>query len=439
MKPLRISDNGRYLIDGEGQPFFYLADTAWGLFTRVNKEDAFEYLMNRKAKGFTVIMPVALPGPPVSNHYGEMPLIDGDPTRLNEAYFRHVDTVIDKAAELGLWIALLPTWGANVGSTEVPGSPIFDTENAKVYGEFIGDRYRDRPIIWVLGGDYCPDAERYVEVWRAMAAGLRAGDGGAHPIAYHPRGGHSTSEFIHDEPWLDINMIQTSTSTRFHTHQLVLKDYGRVPVKPTLDAETRYENSHLHFYHKPPFGPKIKACDVRQAAYGGCLSGAMGHTYGCRDVWNFHVPDGTTPTRDVDTHWRKAMDFPGAFHLGHLKSLLHRYPWYELIPDQGRRLLVYGQCRDNRYMPAALSCNKDFGLIYVPQTMPLWVDLSVFGGGPVRAAWFDPREGGYAELGVFSGTEKMARFAPPPEDGTGADYVLVLEAGNQRRQRGGRR
>jgi len=38
-------------------------------------------------------------------------LIDNDPTRINEAYFRHVDWVIRKAEEKGLFIGLLPTWG----------------------------------------------------------------------------------------------------------------------------------------------------------------------------------------------------------------------------------------------------------------------------------------------------------------------------------------
>lgn len=80
-----------------------------------------------------------------------------------------VDAVIGKVAELGLRTALLPTTGGQVGSTEFPGNPIFNCENAKAYGEFIGSRYRDRPIIWVLGGDQCPDAEQYVQVWRAMA------------------------------------------------------------------------------------------------------------------------------------------------------------------------------------------------------------------------------------------------------------------------------
>jgi hypothetical protein len=52
--PLKVSENHRYLVDSRGQPFFYLGDTAWELFHRLNREDAIRYLDDRAKKGFTV-------------------------------------------------------------------------------------------------------------------------------------------------------------------------------------------------------------------------------------------------------------------------------------------------------------------------------------------------------------------------------------------------
>jgi hypothetical protein len=112
--PLRVSADGRHLLQADGRPFFYLADTAWSLFHRLSREEADHYLRNRAAKGFTVIQAVALSendGLRTPNAYGERPLVEHDPRRPNEAYFAHVDWVVDRAAELGLTIALLPTWG----------------------------------------------------------------------------------------------------------------------------------------------------------------------------------------------------------------------------------------------------------------------------------------------------------------------------------------
>jgi hypothetical protein len=55
----RVSDNHRFLVTQDGQPFFWLGDTAWELFHRLNREQAELYLDNRARKGFTVIQAVA--------------------------------------------------------------------------------------------------------------------------------------------------------------------------------------------------------------------------------------------------------------------------------------------------------------------------------------------------------------------------------------------
>ena len=91
---------GRYLVTERGEPFFYLGDTAWELFHRLTREEADLYLKDRAAKGFTVIQAVALAeldGLNTPNAYGDTPLHRNDPAQPNEAYFRHVDWVIDRA------------------------------------------------------------------------------------------------------------------------------------------------------------------------------------------------------------------------------------------------------------------------------------------------------------------------------------------------------
>src|SRR5437868_6769446 len=48
---LKVSGNGRYFVDQHGKPFFYLGDTCWVLFQRLNKEEVDEYLKDRAGKG----------------------------------------------------------------------------------------------------------------------------------------------------------------------------------------------------------------------------------------------------------------------------------------------------------------------------------------------------------------------------------------------------
>jgi len=146
---LQVSETKRYLETTDGKPFLWIGDTAWELFHKLNREEATEYLENRKAKGVSVIQAVVLAekdGLRKPNSYGEVPLIDLDPTKPNEAYFEHVDFIVNKAGELGLFVGMLPTWGDKVFS-EYPGSGpiVFDKENAFTYGEFLGKRYKTTP------------------------------------------------------------------------------------------------------------------------------------------------------------------------------------------------------------------------------------------------------------------------------------------------------
>ena len=94
---LKVSINGRYFVDQDGKPFFYLGDTCWVLFQRLNRDEVDEYLKDRAEKGFTVIQAYVIRGlgkrHPDGNIslLGEEPFVDRDPTRPNEAYFRNVD------------------------------------------------------------------------------------------------------------------------------------------------------------------------------------------------------------------------------------------------------------------------------------------------------------------------------------------------------------
>ena len=47
---LRVSENGRYFVDQHGKPFFYLGDTCWLLFQRLDREEVDEYLKDRAGK-----------------------------------------------------------------------------------------------------------------------------------------------------------------------------------------------------------------------------------------------------------------------------------------------------------------------------------------------------------------------------------------------------
>src|SRR5712692_59807 len=59
---LRVSANGRHFVDQDGKPFFYLGDTCWLLFQRLNRDEVEQYLKDRAGKGFTVIQAYVIRG-----------------------------------------------------------------------------------------------------------------------------------------------------------------------------------------------------------------------------------------------------------------------------------------------------------------------------------------------------------------------------------------
>jgi len=415
--------DGRFLVTGEGKPFFYLGDTAWELFHRLSREEADIYLRDRAAKRFTIIQAVILAefdGLAVPNNYGDLPLHDNDVTRPNEPYFEHVDYVVDRAGSLGLHIGVLPTWGDKVNKKWGIGPEIFTPENALAYGQFLGTRYRDKRIIWILGGDRPCENECQYAIWRAMAEGLRRGDRGNHPITYHPMGGMTSAQFFHNEPWLDFNMLQSGHGARnIANYEMIERDYARVSIKPCLDGEACYEDHPINW---DPKNGWFDDHDVRQAAYWSVFAGAFGHTYGCHDIWQF-----LGPTRASISHarieWKKALDLPGAFQMQHLRTLIESRPMLVRVPDQS--LLASDDGKGDDHMQATQGADGSYAFVYMPRGEQVAVRMDKISGKIVKAQWFNPRDGKAEMIGEFAASGIMKFITPT--DGQMDDWVLVLD------------
>ncbi len=337
---LKVSENKRFLIHEDGTPFFWLGDTAWELFHRLNREEADRYLENRAAKGYTVIQAVALAevnGHSDPNPYGHLPLVDFDPARPavkggpDNDYWDHVDYIVDKANALGLYIGFLPTWGRYWHDNIKDGKPLFTVENAETYGRWLGQRYRDKHLIWILGGDRTVDNDEQKQIIRAMARGIRAGDGGRHLMTFHPRGGGGSSDYFHNDDWLDFNMRQNGHNVKFNEgYQNTRADYDRTPIKPILDGEPIYEDHPVSFRARD-LGHSISS-DVRRPLYWNLFTGAFGHTYGHHSVWQMWQP-GRGLINNPLMPWYEAIDQPGAGQMQYGRWLIESRPFLTRVPD----------------------------------------------------------------------------------------------------------
>jgi hypothetical protein len=416
------SGDGRFIVTEGGKPFFYLGDTAWELFHRLSREEAHIYIRDRAAKGFTVIQAVVLAefdGLTAPNYYGDLPLHDSDVARPSEAYFEHVDYIVEEASSLGLHIGMLPTWGDKVNKKWGVGPEIFTPQNALAYGEYLGRRYREGRIIWILGGDRPCENERHYAVWSAMAEGLRRGDRGHHLLTYHPMGGMTSAQFFHNEPWLDFNMLQSGHSARDGAnYEMIARDYARLPAKPCLDGEARYEDHPINW---DPKNGWFDDHDVRQAAYWAVFAGAFGHTYGCHDIWQFWGPQ-RPPVSCARTEWRGALQLPGASQMQHLRHLIESRPMLVRVPDQS--LLASDNGKGPDHMQATRGADGGYAFVYMPRGGQVAVRMNAIAGQTVRAHWFNPRDGSAELIGEFNSQGSMKSIPAPSK---GDDWVLVLD------------
>jgi hypothetical protein len=411
--PLHVSANGRYLEDSSGQPFFWLGDTAWPLFGQYTREDALRYLANRAEKGFTVIQGVLgwgggtgfetrMPGP---NYAGDSPWLS-DPSQPNEVYFQHVDFLLEQAAQLGLVLAVLPTWGYYVNDVKV-----FNPLNARQYGLWLGRRYKKVPnLVWVNGGDRIPTGSE--EVYRALALGLREGDGGAHLITYHPCGWRSSAQFFANEAWLDIHMIETWTEW-FKVYQAVLSDSLLTPIKPVVLGEGAYEDGPEY-----PLGPITPLICRRQTWWTFCAGGYF--TYGQNQNWRYEAT------------WKDSLDTPGAVQMGIFRQIATSRPWWQRVADQG--VINSSESSERTLNTAVRGEDSTWAMIYCASACNIQVNLDKILTRYVKAAWVNPATGEKVEEGRFeTGNLIEGRvfprraahwFATPPR---WEDAVLILD------------
>jgi hypothetical protein len=391
-----VSAGGRHFTDEAGTPVFWLGDTQWELFRLFTPETARRVLADRAAKGFNVILIMLTGVDPAhigddrnrsyANLEGELPWVNGDPATPNERYFRTVDRNI--------------RLGAGTGQTFVVGifhqwhKEIVTVPKARGWARWVAARYRDVPgLVWCM---YPKATEEYKPVCRELAAGLREGDGGAHLTTMHPDPSVASSSFMHEEPWLAFNMIQTCVDYD-RIVEAVAADYARSPVKPVIMAEGGYEGVE--------FGKTQTALEIRQQAWWTQLAGGY-HVYGHNDAWQ------------APQEWEKWLDSPGSRDLKVFRDVITSLPeWWKLVPDQS--LLAAGTGSGFSLNAAARHSGGHWAVAYLstPSTVTLLPDPL---DRPCRAAWINPSTGARTP----AGSPAMAFTTPAGW----SDAVLLLEA-----------
>jgi hypothetical protein len=397
--PAKISENGRYFVDGNGTPFFWIGTTQWQIFREYTLEEAELTIGRVKANGFVFIqaMLMGVGDGTKPNVYGAVPWINNDPLTPNEAYFRNVDSVIEIARENGIIFSIT--------LYHQRYRKYITLENARAWAKWLAQRYEDVPnIVWSM----TPEAkEEFVPVLRELAAGLTEGDGGIHLITFKPDPAPFSSSFIHDEEWLDFDSMQTWNSVKL-IYPMVTNDYNLEPVKPVLMAEGAYEQGSEYGFDVTPLW-------IRRQAYYSYLAGGH-HTYGHNDSWR------VLPT------WKKALDAPGAVQMGILKRIfLSLNEWWSLVPDQ-TIFASGGNTNGDILNLAARHQEGKWVFAYLGASCSFSINLNkVNTEEKVGAMFIDPRTGNSSRVGSFP-NKGVQEFSTPAE---WEDAILILHPEGQ--------
>lgn len=432
--PLKVSSNGRYLVDQNNVPFLIVGDVPQTLVTRVSATDAEQYFANREAHGFNALwINVLNAGPYYHNSPDDGRTYDGirpftgyaaggtdtahyDLAKPNEAYFARVDQMITLAANHGMVVFLDPIETGQWLPTLHNNGPAA----AQDYGRFLGKRYQHFDnIVWLNGNDFnhwkTPADDELV---KAVAQGIQSADSRhLQTIELNVE----TSSSSDDPAWASIVSIN-GTYTYSPTYFQMWHSYNHSPAMPTFLLEGHYDL--MDYGHPVDYGtPSV----LRRQEYWAMLSGGKGQLY------------GNGYTVEFLSGWKDYVDTVAVSQLMIWHSFFTSLPWQDLVPDEDHTVVTAGlgdsgdmnsRASRTEFCTASRTPDGSFVVVYFPTPREITVNMASM-RGPAIGKWFDPTNGVYLPLfgGPIPNTGEQ-RFAPPAKNrgNDDDDWVLLLEA-----------
>ncbi len=412
---LRASDNGRYLTYADGTPFFWLGGTAWranlirmGFAAQPDDEgpDVAEfphYVTDRRRKGFTAVHFRAgfLTDPAAVNEGG--PTFIRRYELINPANFQWLDKRIQYTAEQGMVPVIAGQW--YMGAAEMSPADL------QLYWKYLVARYQAYNVVWIVTGEYgfLDDLEK-VDQLGAYVSQIDALNHvtAVHPTPNEPFFAYSSAEHFAGAPWLDVHVPPTRPPAA--TRAALVADYGRTPVKPSINIEAGYDG--LWGWNREM---------TRQDAWTVYMSGGAGYSYGANGIFNWN--DGCCDEEEYSPpRWYDALDAPSANDMRHLAGFFSGIAWWTLTPrddlasegyvlaNPGREYVVY-------LPPTAVSQAKwrRWAKPFVSRRDSVAIDLSG-AAGAYNAAWFNPRTGEWLGGTAVTGGRTQTFFLPFERD-----------------------
>ena len=430
---LMVSSNNRYLQFENGRPFFWLGDTGWLVPQHLDRSEVEYYFNKCRRAGYNMVQIQVMDAVPSYNIYGQQSLPYGwdfskaDPEGVY-SYWDHLDYIIRKAEQNGFYIGMVAIWGSQVQAGNI------NAEQAKAYGKFLAERYKNNPnIIWIIGGDI--QGNIHPEVWDALATSIKSIDN-KHLMTFHPRGRYTSAKWWSKASWMDFHTFQSGhrkygqrmgnkdypipDSTEEDNWMYVDSTWAYKPIKPVLDDEPSYEDipKGLHDANEA----RWQDYDVRRYAYWSVFAGSCGHTYGHNAIMQMLKPGYPTGYGSDGTvkSWYQALEDPGYNQMQYITDLMLSFPYFERVPDQS---IIVGK-NGVKYDRLIATRGKDYMLIYNYNSNVMKIDLRKISGKKKLLWWFNPSDGAISFIGTAD--NKIITVSPQIEKSDKVnDRVLI--------------
>jgi hypothetical protein len=390
--PLRISPNGRHIVDGNGTPFLMVADVAWQLLRRLSYVEAVQYMEARKSQSFNTFLVQLLPNlPNQRNHAKAAPFLgNNDITRPNKPYFDYLEKIITAARERSLVVGIVvsrKSWNA-----------IFDAFDEKAwneYGKYVGKRFgRFSNVIWIVSEEEYQSTLQF----RAIAEGIRSEYDGQILASLNTCSPSTLNDASPNHSDLKF-IIPDSTVTPSEYAALAnwQKNAAEAALRPFLIANSEF-----------PKEITDQSSLIRTQAYQSILSAAAGFCH-MSTIKNFN------PT------WKANITKDGAEYIHELVKILKGIPWEYMQPDKPD---ILKDSIDKADIGIVALSNKRMAMLYLPDSRTVRLDLTHLNGQDFGAVWYSPRTGRRWDGGRFKAADEAA--VQPPDSQPGWDWILLI-------------
>jgi len=425
--PIKVSSNGRYLVDQNNVPRFMLLDAGHHIVCALAQSNWNTYFADRHAKGYTatdLFSTYASGNCPASGAAkdGTLPFTTGnspstyDLATPNNAFWSEIDTLLTDAANNGLMVVFNPLITQNFLVT------FQNAGNTKCFnwGVYLGNRYKNfANIIWYNGNDFQSwQTASNLALVNNIMSGIKSVDTNhLQSIQLNYQRSYSNQA----AGTLASNLTLDAVYTYYEVYDYVGQAYASSPTLPVFLLESNYEGGNNTGQLSSPANAFI----LRQEAYYAVTSGAAGTIWGNESVNHF------------DTNYPGSLTTTATLEAKYLPQLLAPYAWWNLVPDTGHVVVTsgYGTAAPNNlnmynatYATTAWITDGSLAITYTPVATTLTVNMANF-SKPMTASWYDPTTGNSTVIvgSPFpnSGSQSFTTLSTVHSDGT-HDWVLVL-------------